>query len=76
MTISVFDLFKVGIGPSSSHMVGPSDELLALTRETVLRISDIMLAKTIKTMRETGAGMKDKYQETARGGPALNIVEC
>ena len=23
MTISVFDLFKVGIGPSSSHTVGP-----------------------------------------------------
>lgn len=23
MTISAFDLFKVGIGPSSSHMVGP-----------------------------------------------------
>src|SRR4029079_8462827 len=23
MTISVFDLFKVGIGPSSSHSVGP-----------------------------------------------------
>jgi L-serine dehydratase len=23
LTISVFDLFKVGIGPSSSHTVGP-----------------------------------------------------
>ncbi len=23
MIISVFDLFKVGIGPSSSHTVGP-----------------------------------------------------
>src|SRR6478609_9762421 len=23
MTISVFDLFKIGIGPSSSHTVGP-----------------------------------------------------
>ena len=23
MTISVFELFKVGIGPSSSHTVGP-----------------------------------------------------
>ena len=23
MTVSVFDLFKVGIGPSSSHTVGP-----------------------------------------------------
>jgi len=24
----------------------------------------------------TGADMKDKYKETARGGLALNIVEC
>src|ERR1700744_3931109 len=23
MTVSVFDLFKIGIGPSSSHTVGP-----------------------------------------------------
>lgn len=23
MTVSIFDLFKVGIGPSSSHTVGP-----------------------------------------------------
>ncbi|WP_449369526.1 serine dehydratase beta chain, partial [Thiomonas sp.] len=23
MAVSVFDLFKVGIGPSSSHTVGP-----------------------------------------------------
>ncbi len=23
MTISVFDLFSIGIGPSSSHTVGP-----------------------------------------------------
>jgi L-serine deaminase len=30
----------------------------------------------LKTMRETGADMKDKYKETARGGLALNVVEC
>lgn len=23
MTVSLFDLFKIGIGPSSSHTVGP-----------------------------------------------------
>jgi L-serine dehydratase len=27
-------------------------------------------------MRETGRDMKDKYKETARGGLALNVVEC
>ncbi|MEJ5913531.1 L-serine ammonia-lyase [Pseudokineococcus sp. 1T1Z-3] len=36
----------------------------------------VTLDKAIKTMRETGADMKDKYKETARGGLALNIVEC
>ena len=30
----------------------------------------------IKTMRETGRDMKDKYKETARGGLAVNVVEC
>jgi L-serine dehydratase len=36
----------------------------------------VSLDKAIKTMRETGADMKDKYKETARGGLALNVVEC
>jgi L-serine dehydratase len=35
----------------------------------------VSLDKAIKTMRETGADMKDKYKETARGGLALNVVE-
>jgi hypothetical protein len=92
MTISVFDLFKVGIGPSSSHTVGP---MLAAARfATALRDTALLDQvcgvravrgagahhvspdKAIKTMRETGADMKDKYKETARGGLALNVVEC
>ncbi len=36
----------------------------------------VSLDKVIKTMRETGADMKTKYKETARGGLALNVVEC
>ncbi len=36
----------------------------------------VSLDKVIKTMRETGADMKLKYKETARGGLAVNIVEC
>jgi L-serine dehydratase len=36
----------------------------------------ISLDKVIKTMRETGADMKSKYKETARGGLAVNIIEC
>jgi hypothetical protein len=34
------------------------------------------LDKVIKTMRETGANMKAKYRETARGGLAVNVIEC
>ena len=36
----------------------------------------VTLDKVIKTMRETGADMKSKYKETARGGLAVNIIEC
>ena len=36
----------------------------------------VSLDKAIKTMRETGADMKDKYKETARGGLAVNVIEC
>ena len=36
----------------------------------------VSLDKVIKTMRDTGADMKTKYKETARGGLAVNIVEC
>jgi L-serine dehydratase len=36
----------------------------------------VSLDKAIKTMRETGADMKTKYKETARGGLAVNVIEC
>jgi L-serine dehydratase len=36
----------------------------------------VSLDQVIKTMRETGADMKTKYKETARGGLALNVIEC
>ncbi|MGE0498660.1 MAG: L-serine ammonia-lyase [Ramlibacter sp.] len=36
----------------------------------------VSLDKVIKTMKETGADMLTKYKETARGGLAVNVVEC
>jgi len=36
----------------------------------------VSLDKVIATMRQTGLDMKTKYKETARGGLAVNIVEC
>ncbi|MBJ6759706.1 L-serine ammonia-lyase [Myxococcaceae bacterium JPH2] len=35
----------------------------------------VSLDKVIKTMRDTGRDMKDKYKETARGGLAVNVLE-
>lgn len=39
-------------------------------------VHHVSLDKVIKTMRETGGDMKTKYKETARGGLAVNIIEC
>ncbi|ELS56620.1 L-serine ammonia-lyase [Streptomyces viridochromogenes] len=36
----------------------------------------VSLDKVIKTMKDTGADMSVKYKETARGGLAVNIIEC
>jgi L-serine dehydratase len=36
----------------------------------------VSLDKVIRTMRQTGADMSSKYKETARGGLAVNIIEC
>ncbi|SFW36277.1 MULTISPECIES: L-serine ammonia-lyase [Pseudomonas] len=36
----------------------------------------ISLDRVIRTMRDTGADMHDKYKETSRGGLAVSAVEC
>ncbi|GAA3873899.1 L-serine ammonia-lyase [Streptomyces sedi] len=36
----------------------------------------VSLDKAIATMRQTGKDMSVKYKETARGGLAVNIIEC
>ena len=35
----------------------------------------VSLDQVIKTMRDTGRDMQDKYKETARGGLAINVIE-
>jgi L-serine dehydratase len=35
----------------------------------------VSLDKVIRTMRDTGRDMKDKYKETARGGLAVHVLE-
>jgi len=46
---------------------------LALVGDGTHKVS---LDKVIRTMRQTGADMSSKYKETARGGLAVNIIEC
>lgn len=46
---------------------------LALSGDGTHKVS---LDKVIKTMWRTGADMSSKYKETARGGLAVNIIEC
>jgi L-serine dehydratase len=36
----------------------------------------VSLDKVIATMWQTGADMSSKYKETARGGLAVNVIEC
>ncbi|GAB2519037.1 L-serine ammonia-lyase [Microbulbifer agarilyticus] len=35
----------------------------------------VSLDKVIRTMRDTGRDMQDKYKETARGGLAVNVID-
>jgi len=46
---------------------------IALRGDGTHRVS---LDTAIRTMRDTGADMMSKYKETARGGLAVNVVEC
>ncbi|VAX04735.1 L-serine dehydratase, beta subunit / L-serine dehydratase, alpha subunit [hydrothermal vent metagenome] len=46
MFFSVFDLFKIGIGPSSSHTVGP----MIAARRFLLSMEDAGLFSEIKTI--------------------------
>ncbi len=46
---------------------------LALRGDGKHRVS---LDKVIRTMRDTGRDMADKYKETSRGGLAVNVIEC
>ncbi len=36
----------------------------------------VSLDDVIRTMRDTGKDMMDKYKETSRGGLAVNVIEC
>ena len=56
MALSVFDLFKIGIGPSSSHTVGP----MRAARQFALRLRDARIA------RARGAHQRDAVRLARR----------
>src|ERR671917_213583 len=60
MTISVFDLFKVGIGPSSSHTVGPMRAartfVYGLARDGLLNRTAAVRAELFGSLGATGHG--------------------
>lgn len=78
MTLSVFDIFKIGIGPSSSHTMGPMraarefvvglerDGLLARTRQVAVRLygSLALTGAGHGTDRAVLAGLEGAVPET------------
>ncbi|MGN0905110.1 MAG: L-serine ammonia-lyase [Alphaproteobacteria bacterium] len=46
---------------------------LALSGDGIHAVS---LDRAVETMRQTGLDMQDKYKETAKGGLAVNMVNC
>jgi len=64
MFLSVFDVLKIGVGPSSPHTMGP---MIAAAR---------FLDNCARVMLETGRDMNLKDKETSTGGIAVNLPEC
>ncbi|HEY0766737.1 MAG TPA: L-serine ammonia-lyase [Steroidobacteraceae bacterium] len=60
MTLSVFDIFKVGIGPSSSHTMGPMraarEFALGLKRDGLLAATDEIAVRLYGSLAFTGVG--------------------
>jgi L-serine dehydratase len=60
MTLSVFDIFKIGIGPSSSHTMGPMraahEFALALERDGLLQETQEIAVRLYGSLALTGVG--------------------
>src|SRR5690349_911084 len=60
MSLSVFDIFKIGIGPSSSHTMGPMraarEFALSLKRAGVLEQTKEIAVRLYGSLALTGAG--------------------
>ena len=67
MAVSVFDLFKVGIGPSSSHTVGP----MRAARLFALRLAELGLLPRVARLRVQLLGSLGATGRGHGSGPAV-----
>jgi L-serine dehydratase len=67
MTISVFELFKVGIGPSSSHTVGPM-------RAAAMFVADLDASGVLARVADLNVELYGSLAATGRGHGTLPAV--
>ena len=77
MAVSVFDLFKIGIGPSSSHTVGP-DARGAAVRRAAARTTGLLdragarACRAVRLARRHRQGPRQRQGGAARAWPATS----
>jgi L-serine dehydratase len=78
MPVSVFNLLGLAQIPCIERNAVGSIQAVSAARLALHGdgTHTVSLDKVIKTMMQIGADMHVKYKETARGGLAVNIVEC
>lgn len=70
---SIFEIFKIGIGPSSSHTVGP----MRAAQEFAASLQNERVLDQVAPVRvEFGMDMQSRYKETSLAGLAVNVIEC
>src|SRR5690349_22148549 len=67
MTISVFDLFSVGIGPSSSHTVGPM-------RAAARFVDDLIASGAVDAVADVRADLYGSLAATGAGHGTFSAV--
>jgi len=80
MAISVFDIFKIGIGPSSSHMVGPMRAAMTfattLEQTGILEKVDKITVELFGSLGATGKGHgSDKAVMLGLEGEAPDLID-
>jgi L-serine dehydratase len=90
MPVSLFELFKIGIGPSSSHTVGPMIAacrfLTSLSEREAVDDTVSILAETFGSLALTGLGhatdkaillgLSNQQPHLVDPGEAIEIVEA